>query len=116
MTLFNKGTFTLHSGLISNWKIDCDALVKEDYEALAVMALEILPHFGEVEGVPRGGLEFAKVMSKYITQGPRLIVDDVLTTGDSMEKLMKSGTDIGLVIFARGLCPPWIRAIWKLGK
>ena len=102
-SLFIKQDFTMHSGEIGHWKIECDALTVSELETLAFMLSELLPPFGSVFGIPRGGVLLAEMMRVYITDGPRLVVDDVLTTGASMIKEMKIG-DIGAVLFARGPC------------
>lgn len=107
--LFTFGWFQAHSGLQLPWKIDCDALTDDD---LAGMAQLISWKFGfsEVFGVPTGGLRLADACRCYCNPGYGvLIVDDVLTTGQSMEKLRESvmrnraGSCIGVVIVAR--CP-----------
>lgn len=115
MSLFNVGNFTLHSGARSDFIIDCDALSDDDLEALARMAVNALPSFGSVVGVPRGGLRFAKILSQRATQGPTLIVDDVLTTGASMQQMRSTlhSPTMGLVIFARCAVPTWITALWS---
>lgn len=119
--LFVSGDFKLHSGSRSKWKIDCDALTDEDWETLAQMIVERVPPFGFVEGVPSGGLKLAQVLRKYQSDGSRkcLIVDDVLTTGTSMET-WRIGRDenevVGAVVFARGLCPEWIVPLFQMGK
>jgi hypothetical protein len=60
--------------------------------------------------------------------GPHLIVDDVLTTGGSMErlreerrKLLPPGTMVepgnwivGAVVFSRGQCPLWVSALFRM--
>lgn len=122
--LFQLGDFKLHSGARSRWKIECDSLSNEDLRGLARMAQEILPPFGEVEGVPTGGLRFATKLLPYGRSWqnweeekgdlPVLIVDDVLTTGNSMEEQRAGREAIGLVIFARGPCAQWIRPIFKM--
>ncbi len=115
MDLFKSGFFKLHSGCLSQWKIDCDALSDADIKTLAQMAYEKLPQFGEVIGVPRGGLRFAQALRKYsIEDAPRLIADDVLTTGNSAMELMTKKDDIGIVIFAREKPPPRIKAIFYM--
>lgn len=45
-----------------------------------------------------------------------VIVDDVLTTGESMEemRLHYSSRTIGVVLFARGKCPDWVTPIFSL--
>ena len=49
-----------------------------------------------------------------------LIVDDVLTTGNSMNKLLHSlpyeheRGIVGAVVFARGPCPTWIKPLFQM--
>lgn len=111
------------------FKIDCDALTDTDLETLALhFAAAIKPAgqvYGEIVGVPRGGVRFADALQRHVrTSGNQwqthLIVDDVLTTGNSMEAYWRerypnrfSGVR-GLVIFARGPCPEWITPIFKM--
>ncbi len=136
MTLFQAGDFVLASGARSSWKIECDALTRDDWEALAAIAAERLPPFGAVEGVPRGGLLFAEALRKYSrscsvsyphpahdwcdgTPLPILIAEDVVTTGGSMErfraKLNLSGQSVvGVAAFARGTCPEWVIPLFRL--
>ena len=115
MSIFKNGNFILASGKQSNWKIDCDDLTDEDWETLALMASEILPSFGSVEGVPTGGLKFAAALSKYITKGPPLIAEDVVTTGASMERIRDSRIAIGVAVFSRGRPPAaWIYPIFEM--
>ena len=115
--LFNYGFYQLHSGQFSNYKIDCDALTDKDIEALARMIDEKFMFF-DVIGIPQGGLRLAQALGKYTrTSGPLLIVDDVLTTGKSMEEMKKrhGGLDtIGIVIFARNPCPYWVKSIFQM--
>src|SRR5688572_33099410 len=94
MSLFQSGKFHLHSGAVAHWKIDCDALTDDDLATLAEMAAPfVLNGFGSVEGVPKGGLRFARHFSHLRGHTDRvLIVDDVLTTGKSMEE-QRSGRD-----------------------
>lgn len=120
--LFRSGMFELHSGEISSWLIDCDALTAEDWSTLALLVAEEIGEYSDVVGIPTVGLPFAKALRMYATDsGPVLIVDDVLTTGASMEaekaELHKKGLDeggvLGVVVFARGNCPSWIKPIFK---
>jgi len=115
MSLFAHGKFESHSGLTLPWKIDCDALTDDD---LRVLAAEIATRikFGQVVGVPRGGLRLAYMLEYYITtrHPVTLIIDDVLTTGQSMEQFRAGKEAIGVVIFARGPCPPWVKPIFTL--
>ena len=107
---------------MSDWKIECDALTDEDWETLAAMVSRRVA-FKMVLGVPRGGHKLRKPLMKYIQDDPTLpvlIVDDVLTTGRSMEALkatVEEGLEVdlvGYVVFARGECPPWVRALFTL--
>ena len=111
--LFQSWDFHLHSGARSTWKVECDNLTPADWETLAHMAVEVLPPFGAIEGVPRGGLALAGALQAHATAGPLLIVDDVLTTGASMEAQRAGRGAIGLVVFARGRCPSWVTALWS---
>jgi len=116
MSLFNKGDFSLHAGTKSNFFIDCDNLTEEDWDALASIAVINLPQFKEVKGIPRGGIPFANALEKYATgdsMDPVLIVDDVLTTGVSMTEVY-TGVEIGVVAFARGICPFWVTPLFKM--
>lgn len=124
MNLFQLGDFTLNSGAKSKWKLECDALSDGGIAALAEMIRQLVGPFGGVEGVPRGGLRLEAALKPYAgLDGPHLIVDDVLTTGGSMEKMRKSlpiqgpagrpGV-IGAVVFARGQCPLWIKALFQM--
>jgi orotate phosphoribosyltransferase len=124
MSLFQRGDFTLHSGQKSGWKIDCDALTDGDWEALAAMLAERLPPFGVVTGVYRGGLKLAEALRQYRNPSvPRaLVVDDVLTTGASMEGAAPAvaarypGYEVaGAVVFARGPCPDWVVPLFRMG-
>lgn len=119
--LFQLGRFRLHSGEHVRWKIECDALTEDDLAALALMLKERVQPFGSVIGVPGGGFPLAKALRKYRTAGPLLIVDDVLTTGASMEEVRHAtipgwhgATAIGAVLFARGPCPEWITPVFTL--
>lgn len=119
MSLFEYGDFTLNSGAKAKWKIECDALTVADLRALAFMAAQVLPPFYAAVGVPRGGTVLAEAVNEYKSHGPWLVVDDVLTTGGSMERQRArldtaNGPTLGLVLFARGPCPPWVRALFQL--
>ena len=118
--LFQQGDFTLHSGERSGFKIECDALWLDDYAGLARLVSERFK-FSEVYGVPRGGRLFAEALQGYCELDPDfpiLIVDDVLTTGTSMEALRRempiSTPVIGVVVFARRECPDWIHPIFRM--
>jgi hypothetical protein len=113
--LFVPGEFVAHSGDTLRWKIECDALTGRDWEALALAAVEVLPPFGGVEGVPRGGLAFARALAEHSTPGgPLLIADDVCTTGASLDEHRAGRDAIGVVAFARGPVPDWVTPLLTL--
>lgn len=117
-TLFVGGEFTAHSGDTLPFKIECDALTTADMETLANIVSQHI-QFSEVHGVPEGGLPFAKALEQQTSsEGEVLIVDDVLTTGASMEEMKEKvgGNPVGVVIFARGPCPGWVKPILKLSN
>ena len=95
MTLFQKIDFISHAGLPLTWKIECDALTKDDWDGIArmIMDYETRP-FGSVEGIPRGGIPLAEALKPYATEGPPMIVDDVK---EMLLKLKKEGMSIILV-------------------
>ncbi len=124
MSLFQSGEFTLASGGVSNFKIECDSLTPDDWTALAAMASEILPPFGAVRGVPRGGVPFAHALWKYATPHcpTLLIAEDVVTSGGSIERFLK-GTEVGsfarvvgVCAFARGVVPEWVTPVFVLNR
>lgn len=118
MSLFQVGNFKLHSGTESEWKIECDALTDEDWEALALVGSKIIPPFCSVEGVPRGGLKLAAALEKYVdSKAWRILVaDDVLTTGASIKEQRADRPNVmGLVVFSRTshLIPHWVQCIFQ---
>lgn len=118
-TMFELKNFTSHSGLKLDWKIDCDALRLKDWEALANIISKQFK-FKTVVGVPTGGLLLQSYLRKYQdkTSDITLIVDDVCTTGHSLEqeKAKHSGKVQGVVIFNRGNCPKWVVPLFDLNK
>jgi orotate phosphoribosyltransferase len=113
--LFQFGFFKLNSGRETSFKIECDALTKDDWNTLAFLISSKVT-FREVIGVPKGGLPLAESLKKFIQKDeklPRLIVDDVLTTGNSIRKLMQKG-DKAFVVFARQTCPDDIQCLFQL--
>lgn len=122
MNLFRNGLFSLSSGQHSLLKLDLDALSPLDWNTLALLALRLptlQQGFGRVLGVPTGGTPFAKALGPFISKGPTLLVDDVLTTGRSLETLRarledEGKTALGLVVFSRGHPPEWVDALFYL--
>lgn len=133
MNLFQKQETKLNSGQVSDFKIECDALTDADWECLAYLISKEVS-FDFVVGVPSGGNKLAKALKKYSTntwQQIVLIVDDVLTTGGSMERMkadlktkepqvrdvdgnLMETTFKGFVVFERGECPSWIKSLFSL--
>lgn len=131
VTLFQLGDFTLNSGGKSSWKLECDALTDADITCLARMMIQMVGPFGSVEGIPRGGERLAEELKRLLSQSeipligrlPHLIVDDVLTTGGSLIRARDAHSGqgptgrpgiIGAVIFARGQCPWWVKALFSM--
>lgn len=112
--LFQSGEFVLAAGQQSRFKIECDSLIDDDLAALAEQLAERLPPFGAVEGVPRGGLRLAELMTSYVSDGPLLVVDDVWTTGMSMMSHRGDRAAIGAVIFARHAPPEWVTPLFVM--
>ena len=125
MNLFKSGDFVSHSGLKLKWKIECDALSDPEWFTISQMIMEITPPFKEAIGIPRGGVKLGNLLNQYGTgkrEDPILLVDDVLTTGDSMEEFKikrqwRNPSDyIGWVVFARSKCPDWVTALFQMPK
>lgn len=128
--LFQIGDFTLASGERTRWKIECDALTPTDWDALALMTMERFPHrFVEVVGVPRGGEPFANALDLYTDLDAMsrraLVVDDVWTTGGSMERFVEQHAELvaldymghldRAVVFARSPVPEGVVALFQMG-
>lgn len=114
LNLVIDGKFISHSGKELDFKFDCDAFSDKDIEGFAKIISRKI-RFSEVIGIPTGGTRLALALNKYTTYNScLLIVDDVLTTGKSMqEERIKAGRlgTLGAVIIARGPCPDWIHSI-----
>jgi orotate phosphoribosyltransferase len=111
MSFLQLGNFKLASGLESKFRIECDNLDEGDWECLAYLASRTISPFGSVIGIPTGGFSFARAMEKYATKGPRLIVDDVFTTGGSLLKFMTPYDIRACVAFARARPPVWVHYV-----
>ena len=121
--LFQKVDFKSHSGLDLTWKIEMDALSHGEWECIAQMIMELTPPFKEAIGIPRGGNILGKLMNKHGTgkrEDPICIVDDVLTTGGSMEEFKTKrqwrnpSKYIGWVVFSRSQTPQWVNALFQM--
>lgn len=120
--LFVGGNFVLNSGQRSDFKIECDALTEKDWRTIAYVISKKYD-FKFVRGVPTGGIELQNRLLTYRNPESNtfLIVDDVLTTGGSMERFKQvlEGTyppyDYkGVVLFAREKCPDWIEPVFQM--
>ncbi len=118
MNLFQLGTFT-SAGLTLDWKIECDCLQDKDIQTLA-KEISNKFKFGKVEGVPTGGLRLAEALKQYSNPESLtlLIVDDVFTTGKSMEAHRAGREAIGVVIFNRSAIKPpeWIFPMFSIWR
>jgi orotate phosphoribosyltransferase-like protein len=130
MTLFSGHSFISHSGQQLPFKIECDNLTDEDLDVFVQMIINAGQiynslKFREVRGVPTGGLRIEEKLKYRIdmTSDRLLIVDDVLTTGASMEQMKneaisegwKDENITGVVLFSRAdYAPCWVIPIYEL--
>lgn len=125
--MFQLGDFTLASGQSSRWKIECDTLTDDDWDALAVMLVEQLAEpFNNVWGVPTGGGSLAAALWRHANDNADriLVVDDVWTTGASMRRFIKDHLigDLGYdpdkidraVVFARDVAPATLTVLFRM--
>lgn len=110
-----QGDFMLHSGAVTDFLIDAGALTTPELKALAAFIGKRLL-FSEVEAIPRGGVRLAnELLSWSRPDAGVLIVDDVLTTGASMERARGERENVqGVVIFARGPYPVWVKPVFVM--
>lgn len=130
MALFKRGKFVSHAGAELDFKIECDALTDEDIECIAEYIVSKTDFRFMVQSIPRGGNRLAEAIERCagmedcsIPEAPFsiMIVDDVFTTGMSMEKAkaeqpVQVHTDdvVGWVIFARSETPNWVNAVFSM--
>ena len=121
--LFQKKDFTSHAGLDLTWKIEMDALSLPEWSCIAHMIMEHSVPFKEAIGIPTGGTMLGKMLNAYGTgkrEDPICIVDDVLTTGMSMDEFKtkrqwRNPTQyIGWVVFSRNKPPDWVNALFQM--
>ena len=122
--LFQSIDFKSHSGLDLSWKIEMDALSDLEWFTIKKMIMELTPPFKEAVGIPQGGIKLGDLLNEHGTgkkEDPICIVDDVLTTGESMEYFLtqyqrnrRPFTAIGWVVFARGQCPGWVTSLFQM--
>tara|TARA_Y100001951_G_C11167343_1_gene198224 strand:+ start:99 stop:581 length:483 start_codon:yes stop_codon:yes gene_type:complete len=123
--LFQTTDFKSHSGLDLSWKIECDALQDGEWFTLSKMIMELSPPFSKAVGIPRGGVKLGDLLNIHGTgkrTDPICIVDDVITTGESMNdfkrtKHWREPTEyIGWVVFARTTPPDWVNVLFQMPK
>ncbi len=122
--LFQSMNFKSHSGLDLTWKIECEVFSDPEWFTISKMIMEHSTPFREVVGIPKGGVKLAALLNAYATgneKDPICIVDDVLTTGSSMEYFLEQYqrnrrplTAIGWVVFARTQTPNWVNALFQM--
>jgi len=122
--LFKSIDFKSHSGLDLSWKIEMDVLSDSEWFTIKKMIIELTPPFKEAVGIPTGGSKLGDLLNEHGTgkeDDPICIVDDVLTTGESMEYFLtqyqrnrRPFTAIGWVVFARGQCPGWVTSLFQM--
>ena len=125
--LFQKMDFVAHSGKKLTWKIECDAIQSSEWVTIAhiINELEKRP-FGEVVGIPRGGVTLGNILQGYATgkdEDPLLIVDDVMTTGGSFKYFAEQyfrnrpyRKFFGWCVFNRGSddAPAWVTSLFTM--
>ena len=125
--LFQKMDFVGHSGKKLTWKIECDAIQSSEWVTIAhiINELEKRP-FGEVVGIPRGGVTLGNILQGYATgkdEDPLLIVDDVMTTGGSFKDFAEQyfrnrpyRKFFGWCVFNRGSdeAPAWVTSLFTM--
>ena len=125
--LFQQQDFIGHSGKPLTWKIECDAIQDVEWATIAHMIQELEKRpFGEVVGIPRGGLKLSGPLEKYATgkdEDPLLIVDDVMTTGGSFKDFLEQyfrnrpyRKFFGWCVFNRGSddAPAWVTSLFTM--
>ncbi len=122
MMLFIEKNFPDQNGIPPYSNIECDALDSDDWAWAAARTAERFS-FRDVYGVPKGGTIFETHLRPHIRPDGDffLIVNDVLTTGNSMDEAKHATRTrhpelprIGVVLFARIRSPVWIAALWQL--
>ena len=113
LELFQKIDFISHAGIPMSYKIECDAISKTEWSALAEMIMDFEKRpFSKVVGIPRGGLPLQWALEPYVTEGnhPWMVVDDVYTTGTSFREFCTTKETMFAhkwVIFARKPINPY---------
>lgn len=128
---YNDATqFSLAGGSQTVFKVECDNMTDDDWRTYAFLVRDAMAYCGwrvnEIEGVPTGGLVFAEYLRAICKigdpDGMTLIVDDVLTTGGSINKQRAGRSNcLGIVIWRRPMTgssvdTSWVEAFWNSGS
>lgn len=129
MSLIRLADVTLHSGGRSWFKLAADEFIRDNLPGLVALARAAVAPFAAVSGIPTGGLLLAGALAPHASPDAHglLLVDDVLTTGASFfearraawvargePEFVRQGWCRGVVVFARGPCPPFVKALFQL--
>ena len=122
--LFQIGDFISHAVLKLPWKIECDALSKDEWRALALMIMDYQERpFSKAVGIPRGGIPLAEALDEYSTRSiddPVLVADDVYTTGTSFRQFVSENYPnseiIQWCVFARTPPQNGVNALFTMPK
>lgn len=120
--LFQKIDFISHAGLPLTWKLECDAISKDEWIALAHIIREYEKQdWHKAVGIPRGGVPLGEALNKYSTGDPKdpvLVVDDVYTTGKSFKDYVKENYPndnvIQWAVFARKPTEDGVKALFTM--
>lgn len=122
---YSHNGFRLSAGDLTSLLIDSNGMSDRSIEAAAATLAEMLPPFGMVEGVPRGGLRLARALKKHSHPGQYTVViaDDVYTTGKNMtpyldlyKRSMPKHYVCGAVLLGRGPLPENVTALLRLSR
>lgn len=109
------GKYKLHSGEETFFKICEEDFTDEEIAGFVRIAVDtgIVPRFRSAEPVETGGHRIAKALNEYQdwSSDTYIIADDVLTTGNSIRKVLEDFPSLdmfALVLFARR---PWPKDI-----
>lgn len=125
-SLIESGKFTLSSGQETAWRFNEEGLSDETLDALAKIVCRtwIVGLADQIVPAEHGGIRFANAL-RYkhakIENGRKqhtLVVDDVFTSGRSMERerLKYEEPVIGLVILERKPSPTWVYPIFTVNN
>ena len=115
--MFRLGEYKSRSGRMLPYKVECNDLTYEDMIAIADH-IKRNYEFGAIYAMSENMIPITKMLKEHMScHRTILVLDDVLTTGETFKTFKntyKGKFDIiGVVIFARGKCPSWVKPIWR---